>query len=71
MNFTAYIQNQKSRIRARHEGELFLVSADGVYPLRDTEEILSEMNGLPGLNVSEREQAASISSFRRRAATAV
>lgn len=71
MNFTAYIQKQKNRIRARHEGELFLVSAGEVCPLRSTEEIMAEMNNLEGLNVKERESASSIFSFRRRTTTAV
>ncbi|MGN0817922.1 MAG: hypothetical protein ACI4L9_03035 [Candidatus Coproplasma sp.] len=71
MNFTAYIQKQKNRIRERHEGEIFLVRKDGVFPLRDTSEIMKELNGLKGLNVSEREQAASIRSFRRREAEVV
>ena len=71
MNFTAYIQKQKNQIRARHEGELFLVSSDGIYPLRPTEEIMREMDGLQGLNVKERQNAAGIFSVRRRACETV
>lgn len=54
MNFAAYIQKQKCAIRSRHEGETYLIYSDGVVPVRSTEEILRELDGLKGLNKEER-----------------
>jgi hypothetical protein len=50
MTFTAYIERQKWLIRERHEGETFLICKDGCIPIRQTDEILSEMEKLDGLN---------------------
>lgn len=55
MNFAAYIQQQKCAIRTRHEGETYMVDADGVTALRSTEEIFRELDGMKGLNRVERE----------------
>lgn len=55
MTFSVYIQRQKRLIRQRHEGELFLITGDAVVPVRSSEEILSEMNVLKGLNRRERD----------------
>lgn len=54
MNYSAYIQRQKIKIRERHEGEVYLVCGDSVTLIRPTEEILKEMAGLKGLNKEER-----------------
>ena len=67
INYAAYINSQKMRVRADREDELELLTADGqsftIYggarPIRDSREILSELDGLRGLNVGER------MSFRR------
>lgn len=54
MTFTAYIQRQKSLIRARHTGETFLICGDSSTPLRCVEELFSELDELKGLNKAER-----------------
>jgi hypothetical protein len=54
MNFTAYVDRQKSLIRQRHEGETYLIENKKVFVVRDSEEILVEMNELKGLNKAER-----------------
>ena len=67
INYAAYINSQKMRVRADREDELELLTPDGqsftIYggtrPIRDSREILSELDGLRGLNVGER------MSFRR------
>lgn len=67
LNYAAYIISQKSRIRAEHEsdiglifgGQVFTVS-NGVEILRDSEVILNEIDGLAGLNMSERAACARI-----------
>ena len=60
-NFAAYIQTQKMRIRAERADEIDFISRGGVVTLggavaavRDAEDILSEMDGLRGLNTRER-----------------
>ena len=60
-NFAAYIQAQKMRIRAERADEIDFISRGGVVTLggavaavRDAEDILSEMDGLRGLNTRER-----------------
>ena len=68
MNFAAYIQAQKMRVRAGHERDIDLICADGqartlfghVAPLRDSAEIFCEIDGLRGLNTAERMAAARI-----------
>lgn len=67
LNYAAYIISQKTRIRAEHEsdielifgGQIFTVS-NGADMLRDSEVILNEIDGLAGLNTSEREACARI-----------
>ena len=67
INYAAYINSQTMRVRADREDELELLTPDGqsftIYggarPIRDSREILSELDGLRGLNVGER------MSFRR------
>jgi hypothetical protein len=54
MNFTAYVDRQKNLIRQRHEGETYLIDNSKVFVVRDSEEILVEMNALKGLNKAER-----------------
>ncbi len=62
MNFTAYIRSQKMRIRAERAGEIDLITSDGqtytvydgVYVVRDSEELLRELDSLRGLNTRER-----------------
>ena len=54
MNFTAYIQRQKTIIRSRHTGETFLISGGEAFPLPDTEKLLSELDAMRGLNKRER-----------------
>lgn len=74
MNFTVYINSQKSRVRTEHDGEMQLIAPEGqvctiygcVLPVRDSEDILREIDSLPGLNAREREECARI----RRAASA-
>lgn len=55
MNFTAYIERQKSLIRERHEGELFLLEKGEVIPLSESEKLLSELAEIKGLNTRERQ----------------
>lgn len=55
MNFTAYIERQKSLIRERHEGELFLLEKGEVIPLSESEKLLSELAKIKGLNTRERQ----------------
>lgn len=54
MNFTAYIERQKSIIRSRHEGETFLIEKGEVIPVSESEKLLSELSRLKGLNKRER-----------------
>ena len=62
MNFAAYITSQKMRIRAERADEAELITADGqtvivagcVCELRDSADILREIDGLCGLNKRER-----------------
>ncbi|MCH5142246.1 MAG: hypothetical protein J1G07_00825 [Clostridiales bacterium] len=53
MNFTAYIERQKSLIRKRHEGEEFLMHGGEVIPMDDSEKILKELAELEGFNSHE------------------
>ncbi len=65
-NFTAYINMQKSRIRAEREEDIELLTSDGqtvtlyggAHIVRDSLEILEEIDGLCGLNTAERARAA-------------
>lgn len=57
MNFTAYIERQKSIIRSRHEGETFLIDKGEAIPLSDREKLLEELDSMRGLNVFERIRA--------------
>lgn len=54
MNFTAYIQKQKSIIRRRHEGQSFLIENGELIPVPDRDKLLNELDSLGGLNVNER-----------------
>jgi hypothetical protein len=54
MNFTAYVDRQKNLIRQRHEGETYLIDSNKSFIVRDSEEILVEMDALKGLNKAER-----------------
>ncbi len=54
MNFTAYIERQKSLIRERHEGELFLMEKGEVIPLSESEKLFAELSKIKGLNTRER-----------------
>ncbi len=57
MNFTAYIERQKSIIRNRHAGEVFLMHRGEVIPVDDSEKLLKELSNLKGLNTRERLRA--------------
>ena len=72
MNFAALVQAQKMRIRAERTCETHFITSDGVFtlsdgmrPLRDSEDILRELDGLRGLNTPERARFAD--GFSRRA----
>ena len=62
INYAAYLNSQKMRVRADREDELELLTPDGqsftIYggarPIRDSREILSELDGLRGLNDGDR-----------------
>lgn len=54
MNFTAYIERQKSIIRHRHDGETYLLGKGEVIPLTESEKIFVELSSLKGLNKRER-----------------
>lgn len=54
MNYTAYIERQKSLIRERHEGELFLLDKGEVITVSESEKLLDELDRMKGLNVRER-----------------
>ncbi|MDE6355705.1 MAG: hypothetical protein K2L67_00465 [Clostridia bacterium] len=54
MNFAAYIERQKSLIRHRHDGEVYLVRKDENVPLDKCGELLSELESLKGFNKRER-----------------
>ena len=54
MNFTAYIERQKSLIRERHEGELFLMEKGEVILLSESEKLFAEFSKIKGLNTRER-----------------
>ena len=57
MNFTAYIERQKSIIRKRHEGEEFLMHRGEVIPMSESDRILKELSDMEGLNSHEHLQA--------------
>ena len=57
MNFMAYIERQKTIIRQRHEGELFLMHRGEVIPVDESEKLLNELSNLKGLNTRERLRA--------------
>jgi hypothetical protein len=65
MTFSAYIQRQKTLIRERHEGELFLIEGNNAIKLRSSDEILQEMENLKGLNKNERSGYERITIRRR------
>lgn len=54
MNFAAYIERQKSLIRHRHDGEIYLVRKDEALPLDRCAELLEELDSLRGFNKRER-----------------
>ena len=61
MTFTAYIQRQKSLIRARREGEIYPVRArEEIIPEYDTDTLFDELSSLAGLNTVERQQYSRI-----------
>lgn len=68
LNYAAYIKAQIMRVRAERDGEMQLITPDGQtytlshgkQPVRDSEDILREIDGLRGLNVEERETFAQI-----------
>lgn len=53
MNFTAYIERQKSIIKTRHENESELLQRT-VYTAEDSEQLFKELISLGGLNTPER-----------------
>lgn len=61
MNFTAYIERQKSLIRGRHIGETYLLQKEESMPVSVSEKILEELSSMRGLNTRERlGEAASV-----------
>ncbi|MBD5583953.1 MAG: hypothetical protein HDQ88_02640 [Clostridia bacterium] len=54
MNFTAYIERQKTLIRERHEGETFLIEKGEVIPLTESDKLFAELAEMKGLNTRER-----------------
>lgn len=54
MNFTAYIERQKSLIRGRHIGETYLLHKEESMPVSVSEKILAELSSMRGLNTRER-----------------
>ena len=54
MTFAAYIERQKSIIRNRHEGEMFLIRKDEVIQLTESDVLLNELSSFKGLNTDER-----------------
>ncbi len=62
MNFTAYIQSQKTMIRRR--GSAFMAEDGSVSVVPSREKLLSELDGIKGLNVEDRERYARLA--RRR-----
>lgn len=55
MNFSAYIERQKSIIRSRHEGETFLIHKGETIRLSESEKLLNDIEDMRGLNKTERE----------------
>lgn len=60
MNFTAYIERQKSIIRDRHVGETYLLHREESMPLSVSEKLLGELSSLKGLNTRERQAAKAV-----------
>ena len=54
MTFAAYIERQKSIIRNRHEGEMFLIRKDEIIQLTESDMLLNELSSFKGLNTDER-----------------
>lgn len=54
MNFTAYIERQKSNIRARHAGETYLLEKGESTPVTESDRLFFELSALKGLNKRER-----------------
>lgn len=54
MNFNAYIERQKSLIRGRHEGEIYLLEKGEEINLTKSEKIFYELSVCKGFNVTER-----------------
>ena len=54
MTFTAYIERQKSIIRNRHDGEIFLIQQGEAIPFNESEKLLNDLSALKGLNTFER-----------------
>ncbi len=61
-NFAAYIEREKARVRAERECEIEfilpdgenIILSDGMRAVRDSSEILNEIDNLRGLNKKER-----------------
>ena len=54
MNFIEYIERQKSIIRSRHEGEIFLIEKGEAFRLSESDRLLSDLDEMKGLNKCER-----------------
>ena len=54
MNFTAYIERQKSIIRDRHEGDIFLYENGDCIPVTGSDKLFVELTKSKGLNTRER-----------------
>ena len=55
MNFTAYIERQKSIIRHRQDGETYLLQRGEEIPvITESDKLLFELDSLKGLNKRER-----------------
>lgn len=54
MDFTAYIQRQKTLIRNRHEGEVIYLDDGEEYLLATVESLLADLDNMQGLNKAER-----------------
>ena len=54
MNFTAYIERQKTIIRDRHEGDVYLIQGGEYIPVTESDKLFVELNRSRGLNTYER-----------------
>lgn len=54
MNFTAYIERQKSIIRDRHEGDVYLIEKGEYIPVTESDKLFVELTKSRGLNTRER-----------------